>query len=354
MNKYNFSELNDCEQLGAFEGMIKTPEQADSIISGYICNNKGKTACLANFLERISDLVPTKKWFDYFFHCCCYATSCSKFKVAVDRAKELVKSSKSKKLSETNFIEIENLYLTNNEIFKDEGLLKKAAKMAYKRSSDSRYKLFCDYAYVYVSNDFDELIGALIYLSMNIKTCNRIEDKRYIFYVQCLTLARIIRIEGFESVNENLIESLYSKCILYCREYSSFDSDIMHKCYPSRRFNLFRKITEYNCFEVARIFESLGLRLGSGFTHKLCEAVMFAKEGDRYSSEKKQLLAQKSVFLSNSMPKPELSPFDSRQFLLSDTPKSKKLCRTNLSLLPEVKGNKTHPGVIETDFIDIR
>lgn len=354
MNEYNFSELNDCEQLGAYEGMIKTPEQADSVISGYICNNKGKTARLANFLEKISDLVPRKKWFDYFFRCCYYVTSCSKFKVAVDRAKKLIKSGTPKKLSETNFIEIENLYLTNNEIFKDESLLKKAAKMAYKRSSDSRYKLFCDYAYVYVSNDLNKLINALICLSMNIKTCNRIEDKRYIFYVECLTLARIIRIEGFERVNENLIESLYSRCILYFREYSSFDSDIVHKCYPSRRFNLFRKITEYNCPEVARIFESLGFRFGSGFTHKLCEAVMFAKEGDRYSSDKKLIMAQKNVFLSNSMPKLELSPFDSRRFLFSDTPKSNNLCRRNLSLLPELKGNKPHPGDIETYFTDIR
>lgn len=353
MNEYNLDKLNDCEQLGTYEGMITTPEQADNVISGYICNNKDKTGCLANFLEKLSEMVPRKKWFDYFFHCCCYVTSCSKFKVAVDRAKELIKSSKSKKLSETNFIEIENLYLTNNEIFEDESLLKKAAKMACKRSSDNRYKLFCDYAYVYVSNDLNKLINALICLSMTIELCNRLEDKRYIFYIQCLTLARIIRIEGFECVNENLIESLYSGCILYFREYSSFDSDIGHKYYPSRKFNLFRKIVDYNCPEVARIFESLGLRLGSGFTHKLCEAVMLAKEGGRYSSEKELIMAQKNVFLSNSMPKFELSPFDSRQFLLSNTPKSIDSCRRNMSVLPEVKKNRNYFGDIETDFTNI-
>lgn len=326
MNGYNLAEISVKLKSDLFSGLSNEPEKADMVIIGYLEKNLNRVGNLITFLTESAQYVPQDKWIEYFIRCSKYVCSYESYKELIAKAEGVIDESpmKSSKISEKIFSSLEELYISDSHIFANSNLLKRAADNAYVVSNDARYKLFRDYAFVYTSNDNSELTDAVKDLEIYLNSCDCGRDKRNIFYLQCLALMRIIRTEKPNELSGTKFDDAYRNCVCpesseYCPydfdddddfdpddedndEY--FDFDGMRTCY-----DLFSKIINYNCPEVARIFENTDMYVDSDFSRNLHKAVRRTLDNNKYSSESPPIVSEKIVFLSKEMIDPDFSPW---------------------------------------------
>lgn len=304
MNVYDYEVLSTVTSVN-FGDLLKTPEQVDVVITGYIELKRDDFSALAKLMKKISEKVPQSKWLEYFLLCVRYATSSETSKEMIQDAENFVKVDKisKSKTPQIFFLPLEELYIANNRIFDNSNLLRITAGFAFDRTKDTRYKLFRDYAYIYTSEDKDELIDAVNQLETHLNSCVCDRDKRSIFYIQCLAIMRILRVNKPFDVTEDRIEGVYKDCLEKKHDWYSSSDDCFKKYY------LFGRMKKYNCPEVARIFENTDMYVDADFSRNLHKAVRRTLDNNKYSSEKPPIVSEKIVFLSKEMIDPDFSPW---------------------------------------------
>lgn len=304
INDYNYMELCS-EVFKDFMGLLSTPDQVDIVTIGYIELKRKNAEYFKELLEEIANKIPQNKWLEYFLLCGRYATPQESFMSVIKKAEEAISedSVRDTKIPETVFMPLEELYIANNRIFDNSDLLRKTAGFAFDRTKDTRYKLFRDYAYIYTSEDKDELIDAVNQLETHLNSCVCDRDKRSIFYIQCLAITRILRLYRPFDVNEERIEGVYKDCLEKKHDWYSSSDDCFKKYY------LFGRMEKYNCPEVARIFENSDMYINAYFYRTLRKEVQNTLDKNKYSSEKPPIVSEKIVFLSKEMIDPDFSPW---------------------------------------------
>lgn len=300
MNKYDYEVLSTVTSVN-FGDLLKTPEQVDIVIKGYIELKRDDFSALATLMNSISERVPQNKWLEYFLLCIRYATSSEASIEMIRSAENFVKVDKisKSKTPQSIFQPLEELYITNNRIFDNSNLLSITAGFAFDRTKDTRYKLFRDYAYIYTSEDKYELIDAVNQLETHLNSCVCDRDRRSIFYIQCLAITRILRLNKPLSVNEERIEGVYGDCLE--KKYDWYNSSD----YCFQKYYLFGRMKKYDCPEVARIFENTDMYIDVYFSRTLRKEVQNTLADNKYSSEKPPIVSEKIVFLSKEMIEPE-------------------------------------------------
>lgn len=306
MNEYNLSKIQSETRLSILGDRSLTQEQVNIAITGYIETNSDNLKALTNFLSTISEYIPQKKWLELFSRCCKYADSYDNFKEIIDKAKAIMDEVKHTNVPSRFFSTLEELYISRNHVFTNSELLKETAGYAYQTTGDARYMLFRDFAFVYTSNDKYKLTTAVNALETHLKNSNHERDKRCILFLQCLALTRILRINLLYSINTYIINEVYKECR---NKEETYQYQHLNDTCLFRDYNLFTRMLQCNCPEIARIFESLNMYTDSDFTRSLHNAVLRTIENNKYSSEKPPIISQKIVFLSKTMLQPADSSF---------------------------------------------
>ncbi len=303
MEPYDLEKLVSETDIKEYFGKLSTNEQAHIAITGYIEINSNDNKSPNKFLNEIATIVPPDRWLEFFIRCGRYASLSDDFIKSVSIAEKTIDDGKvnTSNVLENFFPALEKLYIEKKQVFKSRNLLRKTAGYTYKLTKDTRYKLFRDYAYIYTSEDKDELIDAVNQLETHLNSCVCDRDKRSIFYIQCLAITRILRLYRPFDVNEERIEGVYKDCLEKKHDWYSSSDDCFKKYY------LFGRMKKYNCPEVARIFENSDMYIDAYFYRTLRKEVQNTLDKNKYSSEKPPIVSDKIVFLSKEMIEPEFS-----------------------------------------------
>lgn len=340
--KFNTNKL---KEYSAFSEMsFSTPAEADLVILGFIESNKMHPTTIEDFLTNNSPNIPGNKWFDYyirFIH-----LNGDSAEAVAKKAIELADEIKSKKISTDIFAKLEHALAGRIQpTFKAE-LIEKMARQAYAITSDARYRLFADYAYLYSTEDTVQLESAVKELDSLRSESALKEDNRCYFYLLTLALQRLCILNG-QTISELQLSEMYNDimrsnvsttygehyeddydyddydydseesdeltCIsIACTLLSDdedddifdVDSDSCNDCYDYNdviysNYNIFECIHKYNCPEIANLFKPTSVCFcEANFLRKLNEVVIKEIRANTYRSEKKSVLLQESVFLS--------------------------------------------------------